>query len=109
MHVIKMPCPTLGLSLGSVVPDFGDNQKKGVPCLQVCQEYTLIMGGLRAARKLHARLLARVMRLPMSFFDSQPTGRLLNRFTRDTESVDIAILVRFSSLFDHDAKFSCQA
>ena len=65
--------------------------------LQVAQEYSLIMGGLRASRKLHSRLLARVMRLPMSFFDSQPSGRLLNRFTKDTESVDIQILVRATS------------
>ncbi len=62
--------------------------------MQVSQEYTLIMGGLRASRKLHARLLERVMRLPMSFFDSQPSGRLLNRFTKDTESIDTQILVR---------------
>lgn len=27
----------------------------------------------------------------MSFFDSQPTGRLLNRFTRDTEAVDVQL------------------
>ena len=62
-------------------------------CVQVAQEYSLIMGGLRASRKLHAKLLARVMRLPMSFFDSQPSGRLLNRFTKDTEAVDLQILV----------------
>ena len=37
------------------------------------------------------------MRLPMSFFDSQPSGRLLNRFTKDTEAVDIQILVRATS------------
>lgn len=61
--------------------------------LQVVQEYTLILGGLNASRKLHARLLERVMRLPMSFFDSQPSGRLLNRFTKDTEAVDTEILV----------------
>ena len=61
--------------------------------LQILQEYTLIMGGLNASRKLHSRLLERVMRLPMSFFDSQPSGRLLNRFTKDTEAVDTQILV----------------
>ena len=51
------------------------------------------MGSLRASRKLHAQLLERVMRLPMSFFDSQPSGRLLNRFTKDTEAADTEILV----------------
>jgi ABC-type multidrug transport system fused ATPase/permease subunit len=51
----------------------------------------LIVGSLSASRGLHSRLLARVVRLPMSFFDSQPTGRLLNRFTKDTESVDLQV------------------
>ena len=32
-----------------------------------------------------------VLRLPMSFFDSQPAGRLLNRFSQDTESTDVAV------------------
>ncbi len=62
-------------------------------CPQVLQEYVLIMGGLRASKRLHANLLERVMRLPMSFFDSQPSGRLLNRFTKDTAAVDTEILV----------------
>ena len=30
--------------------------------------------------------LEKVVRLPLSFFSSQPTGRLLNRFARDTEA-----------------------
>jgi len=32
-----------------------------------------------------------VLRLPMSFFDSQPAGRLLNRFSQDTESTDVVV------------------
>lgn len=40
------------------------------------------------------RLLSCVVRLPMSFFDSQPTGRLLNRFTKDTgEGVVVMVCV----------------
>ncbi|KAK9817530.1 hypothetical protein WJX74_009211 [Apatococcus lobatus] len=66
--------------------------------LLVAEEYSLVMGGLRASRKLHANLLERVMRLPMSFFDSQPSGRLLNRFTKDTEAVDTEILPMVSEV-----------
>lgn len=40
----------------------------------------LVLGSFNASRRLHANLLAKVMRLPMAFFDSQPTGRLLNRY-----------------------------
>jgi ABC-type bacteriocin/lantibiotic exporter with double-glycine peptidase domain len=49
---------------------------------------------------LQERLLSRVVRLPMSFFDSQPTGRLLNRFTKDTEAVDVALQSSVSSFLN---------
>ena len=54
-----------------------------LPHVQVAKAVTLVVGGVRAARLLQERLLACVVRLPMGFFDSQPTGRLLNRFTKD--------------------------
>ena len=40
---------------------------------------------------VRACVRAQVLRLPMSFFDSQPAGRLLNRFSRDTEAADILL------------------
>jgi ATP-binding cassette subfamily C (CFTR/MRP) protein 1 len=58
---------------------------------QVSRAVILVLGSISAARRLQASLLSTVLRLPMSFFDSQPTGRLLNRFTKDTESVDTSI------------------
>jgi len=48
----------------------------------------LVAGATAAARLLHARLLAKVLRLPMAFFDRTPQGRLLNRLSKDTEAVD---------------------
>jgi len=36
-------------------------------------------------------LRRQVLRLPMSFFDAQPAGRLLNRFSKDTEAADILL------------------
>ena len=47
--------------------------------LQGGRALLLVLGSFNASRRLHANLLAKVMRLPMAFFDSQPTGRLLNR------------------------------
>lgn len=44
---------------------------------------------LNASKSLHRQLIDHTLRLPMSFFDSQPSGRLVNRFTRDTEQVDL--------------------
>lgn len=68
--------------------------------LQVTKAVTLVLGSITAARRLQASLLATVLRLPMSFFDSQPTGRLLNRFTKDTEAVDTSLQSSVSSFLN---------
>ena len=44
--------------------------------------------GISAAVSLHRRLLARVIVKPASFFDVTPSGRIVNRFSRDAFSVD---------------------
>lgn len=46
------------------------------------------IGCLRAARDLHDKLLKNSMRLPMSFFDTTPLGRILNRFSKDVDVID---------------------
>ncbi|KAG0214035.1 hypothetical protein BGX28_002901 [Mortierella sp. GBA30] len=43
---------------------------------------------LRASVVMHDSALERVMRLPMSFFDATPQGRILNRFASDIASID---------------------
>ena len=43
---------------------------------------------VRASRELHAKVLLNVLKAPMSFFDTTPSGRILNRFSRDVETVD---------------------
>jgi ATP-binding cassette subfamily C (CFTR/MRP) protein 1 len=40
---------------------------------------------------MHENLLSRVMKMPMSFFDTTPSGRIINRFSRDTETIDIVL------------------
>jgi ATP-binding cassette, subfamily C (CFTR/MRP), member 1 len=59
--------------------------------LQAGKAVVVVLGSITAAKRLHASLLDTVLGLPMSFFDSQPTGRLLNRFTKDTEAVDVQL------------------
>lgn len=39
-------------------------------------------GAMRASRVMHQHLLSNILRVPMSFFDTTPTGRIVNRFAK---------------------------
>ncbi|XP_069338491.1 ATP-binding cassette sub-family C member 3 [Eulemur rufifrons] len=49
---------------------------------------TMAMGGMQAAGLLHQALLRNKMRSPQSFFDTTPSGRILNRFSKDIFVID---------------------
>ncbi|KAJ3380135.1 hypothetical protein HDU92_006163 [Lobulomyces angularis] len=52
----------------------------------------LYRGSLEASIALHQTLLERVLKTPMRFFDITPIGRILNRFSRDIQSIDQEII-----------------
>ncbi|KAI0783557.1 P-loop containing nucleoside triphosphate hydrolase protein [Abortiporus biennis] len=53
-----------------------------------------LMGGMFsfltyfASRELHRRAIKRVMHAPMSFFETTPLGRIMNRFSKDMDTID---------------------
>lgn len=49
---------------------------------------TLTVGSVHAARTFHRALLHNKMRSPQSFFDTTPSGRILNRFSKDVCVID---------------------
>ncbi|OAF68604.1 hypothetical protein A3Q56_03641 [Intoshia linei] len=52
---------------------------------------SIAMAFVKGSRGLHVRMLHAVLRSPVSFFNSTPTGRLINRFTKDMTAVDIVM------------------
>ncbi|KAK5307030.1 ATP-binding cassette transporter yor1 [Exophiala xenobiotica] len=48
----------------------------------------LSTSGTNASKVLLQRAMTRVLRAPMSFFDTTPLGRITNRFSKDVDSMD---------------------
>ncbi|MFP5519258.1 MAG: ABC transporter transmembrane domain-containing protein [Bdellovibrionia bacterium] len=55
--------------------------------------------GISAGVEMHNQMLKGVMNAPIRFFDSTPVGRILQRFSRDQESVDFNLQFSFESAF----------
>ncbi|KAJ1363018.1 hypothetical protein KIN20_022767 [Parelaphostrongylus tenuis] len=58
----------------------------------------LFLGGVAAAYNLHAPLIDNLLHSPMSFFDTTPLGRILNRCAKDIETVDYLLPMNFRYL-----------
>ncbi|XP_041744535.1 ATP-binding cassette sub-family C member 3 isoform X1 [Coregonus clupeaformis] len=59
--------------------------------LVMVSSFTLAMGNIGAARKLHYALLDNKFHTPQSFFDTTPIGRIINRFSKDIYVIDEAL------------------
>ncbi|KAG0303045.1 hypothetical protein BGZ99_002798, partial [Dissophora globulifera] len=69
-------------------------------CLDVVINYTSeVVCGIRASKIIYDRLLTRVLRLPMSFFDVTPMGRIVNRFSSDINAIDSQLPEEMNSMF----------
>jgi ATP-binding cassette, subfamily C (CFTR/MRP), member 1 len=63
-----------------------------------------IFCSIEASRKLHERMAYAIFRAPMSFFETTPTGRILNRFSSDIYRVDEVIARNFNGLLNNTAR-----
>lgn len=50
-----------------------------------------VTGGVRATKNVFNSMLESVLRAPMSYFETIPMGRILNRFTYDTDVNDVTL------------------
>jgi len=48
----------------------------------------LALGSRIASRHLHQRMLVNILHSPMSFFETTPQGRIMNRFSKDISGID---------------------
>uniref|UniRef100_A0A7M4E763 ATP binding cassette subfamily C member 12 n=1 Tax=Crocodylus porosus TaxID=8502 RepID=A0A7M4E763_CROPO len=46
---------------------------------------------LKASSTLHDNVFYKILHSPMSFFDTTPTGRLMNRFSKDMDELDMRL------------------
>ena len=63
-----------------------------------------IFCSIEASRKLHEKMAYAIFRSPMSFFETTPSGRILNRFSSDIYRVDEVLARTFNMLFVNSAR-----
>ena len=56
--------------------------------ISLAREGVLFAGSLTASKRVHRRLMESVTHAKFRFFDSTPLGQIMNRFSKDIESVD---------------------
>ncbi|EPS34615.1 hypothetical protein PDE_09579 [Penicillium oxalicum 114-2] len=77
----------------------------GSSLLVIVQNLILwIFCSIEASRKLHERMAHAIFRSPMNFFETTPSGRILNRFSSDIYRVDEVLARTFNMLFANSAR-----
>ncbi|XP_066494056.1 ATP-binding cassette sub-family C member 12-like [Tiliqua scincoides] len=59
--------------------------------LSVIKGFVFTKATLRASSNLHDTVFSKILQSPMSFFDTTPTGRVMNRFSKDMDELDVRL------------------
>mmetsp|Transcript_78241 Transcript_78241/g.91381 ORF Transcript_78241/g.91381 Transcript_78241/m.91381 type:complete len:587 (-) Transcript_78241:119-1879(-) len=70
------------------------------------REVLFVNFGINVSRKLHNRILERVVKAVVEFFDTNPSGRILNRFSNDIGVLDRFLLQVQNEVIDAFFYFS---
>ena len=65
----------------------------------------LALATLNASKMLHKKMLVRVLQAPMSFFDTTPLGRIVNRFAKDVDVCDQTLPANLRTWLSQFANF----
>ncbi|XP_034495248.1 multidrug resistance-associated protein 9 [Ailuropoda melanoleuca] len=85
--------------IGAVLADTGQRAYQWVYAgsmvsmlvLSVIKAFTFTKTTLMASSSLHDHVFDKILKTPMSFFDTTPTGRLMNRFSKDMDELDVRL------------------
>ncbi len=64
----------------------------------LCADIAFLKSLMRSSRFLHSSMLASILRSTMQFFESTPVGRIINRFSKDVEAVEMLIPTSYKML-----------
>ncbi|XP_047693170.1 ATP-binding cassette sub-family C member 12 isoform X3 [Prionailurus viverrinus] len=85
--------------IGAVLADTGQHVYQwvyagsmvSVLMFSIIKGFTFTKTTLMASCSLHDRVFDKILKSPMSFFDTTPTGRLMNRFSKDMDELDVRL------------------
>ncbi|XP_073740446.1 ATP-binding cassette sub-family C member 12 isoform X5 [Callorhinus ursinus] len=85
--------------IGAVLADTGQHVYQwvyagtmvSVLTFSVIKGFTFTKTTLMASSSLHDCMFDKILKSPMSFFDTTPTGRLMNRFSKDMDELDVRL------------------
>ncbi|XP_006903270.1 PREDICTED: multidrug resistance-associated protein 9-like, partial [Elephantulus edwardii] len=88
-----------GCEIGAVLADTGEHLYQwvyagsmvSVLVFGIVKGFTFTKTTLMASSSLHDQVFDKILKSPMSFFDTTPTGRLMNRFSKDMDELDVRL------------------